>query len=95
MIDNRRSTSDGPTSTRAADNRVFIGTTERNDFWKNTIQAPYTKPTNIYNPGPGKYATGDKKKNDIKAKILNEETVKYPFNVSVTRDCNKPLAKSN
>ena len=45
------------------------------------------------NPGPGKYT--EKKKNDIKAKILNDETVKVPFNISDQRDCIRPLMKSN
>lgn len=54
------------------------------------MQAPYTKPTNIENPGPGKY-DHEKKKNDIKTRILNEETVKVPFNISDERDCNKRI----
>lgn len=33
------------------------------------------------NPGPGKYDI-EKKKDDVKSKILMEETVKVPFNTA-------------
>lgn len=47
----------------------FLSTTKRDDFWKNKIDAPFTKATNEGNPGPGKYNL-NKKKDDIKTKIL-------------------------
>ena len=43
----------------------------------------------MHNPGPGKYYV-EKKKDDVKTKILMEETVKVPFNSSDERNCNKP-----
>ena len=94
MSDHKRSTSDsGIQSTKAgSDNGYFIGTTKREDFWKLKMDAPYTKPTFFTNPGPGKYDV-EKKKNDIKTKILNEETAKVPFNISDERDCNKVNVK--
>lgn len=56
------------------------------------MEAPYSKPSNIENPGPGKY-DHEQKKNDIKSKIINEETVKVPFNSSEVRDINKKVDK--
>ena len=54
------------------------------------MEAPYNKPQSLNNPGPGKYYV-EKKKDDVKTKILMEETVKVPFNSSDERTCNKPL----
>lgn len=51
------------------------------------MDAPYTKPTSYTNPGPGKYNL-EKKKDDIKTRILLEESVHVPFSSSVERDCN-------
>ena len=68
-------------------NSNFLTNTKRADFWVNKIDAPYTKPTSALNPGPGKYNL-EKKKDDIKTKILLEDTVHVPFNSSVERDCN-------
>jgi hypothetical protein len=53
------------------------------------MDAPYTKPTSIKNPGPGEYNL-EKKKDDIKTKILMEEAVHVPFNSSCERECNRP-----
>lgn len=37
-------------------NQNFLSTTKREkDFWINRIETPYTHPTNMLNPGPGKY----------------------------------------
>jgi hypothetical protein len=69
-----------------------LSTTKREDFWVNQITTPYTHPTNMENPGPGKY-NHEKKKNDIKAKILEEETVKIPFGSSEERSFNKKHTK--
>ena len=52
------------------------------------MDAPFTKPTSTTNPGPGKYYN-DKKKEDIKSKILQEEAVHVPFGSSEPRACNK------
>ncbi|MFS8160349.1 MAG: hypothetical protein ACMG6E_09115 [Candidatus Roizmanbacteria bacterium] len=43
------------------------------------------------NPGPGKY-NHEKKKDDIKTKILLEESVHVPFSSSVERECNRKVA---
>jgi hypothetical protein len=69
-----------------------MSSTKRNDFWRNEINAPFTQATRYENPGPGKYDL-EKKKNDIKAKILQEDTVHIPFNISCERDCNKKANK--
>jgi hypothetical protein len=45
------------------------------------------------NPGPGKY-NFEKKKDDIKAKILLEEAVSVPFGSSEERTCNKKPNKN-
>ncbi len=55
------------------------------------MDAPYSRPQVISYPGPGKYNV-EKKKDDIKTKILNEETVKVPFNSSSERECHKDQA---
>ena len=36
----------------------FMSTTDRGDFWKNELNAPYTKQTYLENPGPGQYEAG-------------------------------------
>ena len=69
-----------------------MSTTKREDFWVNKIETPYTHPTNFENPGPGKYNL-EKKKDDIRTKILIEETVKVPFMSGGERDCNKKANK--
>ena len=53
----------------------FIYTTQRANFWSNEINAPFTKQTYIQNPGPGQYPINKKKGDDIKSKLLVEETV--------------------
>jgi hypothetical protein len=68
-----------------------LSTTKREEFWKNEISAPYTKPSFASNPGPGKY-NHEKKKDDIKTKILLEESVHVPFSSSVERECNRRTA---
>lgn len=54
----------------------------------NKIETPYTHPTNMLNPGPGKY-NHEKKKDDIKTRLLVEETVHVPFGSSEERGCMK------
>jgi len=49
----------------------------------------------MLNPGPGKY-NHEKKKDDIKTRILMEETVHVPFGSSEERGCfKKPPTKQN
>lgn len=67
-----------------------MSTTKREEFWKNEIDAPFTKQTYTLNPGPGQY-DHDKKKNDMRSKILMEEAVHIPFNSSNERECNKKI----
>lgn len=75
-------------------NQNFMSTTKREkDFWINRIETPYTHPTSMLNPGPGKY-NHEKKKDDIKTRILMEETVHVPFGSSEERNCmKKPFVK--
>ena len=53
----------------------FMSTTTRGDFWKNEITTPYTQQTYLGNPGPGQYPVNKKKGDDIKSRLLQEETV--------------------
>lgn len=69
-------------------NKKFLSTTERRDDWCNDITAPFTKQSFISTPGPGQYPL-QKKKDDIKSRLLNEETVHVPFGRSDERHCNK------
>lgn len=47
----------------------------------------------MLNPGPGKYNYGAGKKDDIKSRLLVEETVSVPFGSSEERGClKKPAA---
>ena len=75
-------------------NQNFLTNTKREkDFWINKIETPYTHPTSMLNPGPGKY-NHEKKKDDIKSRILMEETVHIPFGSSDERACmKKPATK--
>ena len=70
-----------------------MNTKREKDFWINKIETPYTHPTSMLNPGPGKY-NHEKKKDDIKSRILMEETVHIPFGSSDERACmKKPATK--
>lgn len=70
-------------------NKNFLSTTKREkDFWINKIETPYTHPTHFVNPGPGKY-NHEKKRDDIKTRLLVEETVHIPFGSSEERGCMK------
>ena len=75
-------------------NQNFLSTTKREkDFWVNRIETPYTHPTHMLNPGPGKY-NHEKKKDDIKTRLLVEDTVHVPFGSSEERACmRKNVAK--
>ena len=72
----------------------FLSGTTRGDFWKNELSAPYTKATFNRNPGPGAYLKS-KKKEDIRARLLQEETVTVPFGASDERGCNKMTKVAN
>jgi hypothetical protein len=48
----------------------FMSTTMRGDFWKNELNAPFTKQTYLANPGPGQYQIEKKKGDDIKSRLL-------------------------
>ena len=52
---------------------------DRGEFWKNEIDAPYTKQTFTVNPGPGHYPINKKKGDDIKSRLLMEEAVHISF----------------
>jgi len=56
-----------------------MSSTQRQGFWKNELNAPYTKQTYIRNPGPDHYQVNKKKGDDIKSRLLVEETVHVPF----------------
>jgi len=47
----------------------------RGDFWKNELNAPFTAQTYLENPGPNHYKVEKKKGEDIKSRLLQEETV--------------------
>jgi len=73
----------------------FMSTTMRGDFWKNELNAPFTKQTYLENPGPGQYVTEKKKSDDIKTRLLQEETVQVAFSQQEERDCNKNVKAPN
>lgn len=70
-----------------------MSTTDRVDFWKNELDAPFTKQTYLQNPGPGSYSVNatKKKENELKSRILMEHSAQMhvPFNCSDERTCNK------
>lgn len=72
----------------------FLSGTGRGDMWRNKINAPYTKASFLQNPGPGQYFC-NKKKDDIKQRLLQEETVTVPFGASDSRACNKRINNPN
>lgn len=78
----------------AINQNPFMSTVGRVDHWKAELNAPYTKQTYIKNPGPGQYF-GGKKKDDIKQRLLQEETVTVPFGASDDRPCNKQVKAPN
>lgn len=64
-----------------------MSSTRRDGFWDNNLDAPFTKASNkVEVPGPGKYAY-DKKKSDVKAKILQEDAQHPGFHSSKGRYC--------
>ena len=79
----------GERSMTAGNQTQFNSTTHRVDFWRNDMSAPYTKQTYLKDPGPGAYFPHKKKGDDIKSRLLVEETVHVPFGSMDPRDCNK------
>ena len=57
----------------------FMSTTMRGDFWSHELNAPFTNQTYLVNPGPGQYPIDKKKGDDIKSRLLQEETVQVAF----------------
>ncbi len=77
-------------STISQTQNPFMSGTGRADMWSYELNAPFTKQTYIKNPGPGQYFS-NKRKDDIKQRLLQEETVTVPFGGSDDRLCNKPV----
>lgn len=67
--------------------RGFMTGTKREGFWDNTLEAPFTKGTNITDvPGPDKYQNS-KKRNSQKSGFLSQQFVSKPgFSSSDTRE---------
>lgn len=63
-------------------------------MWRNELNAPFTKATFIKTPGPGTYYK-QKKSEDIRKRLLQEETVSVPFGASDVRPCNKQTKSTN
>ena len=93
-IGSKQAQSTEETSTMSANQNPFLSSTGRADMWKAEMNAPYTKQSYLKNPGPGQYF-GGKKKDDIKQRLLQEETVTVPFGASDDRLCNKPVKAAN
>ena len=68
--------------------------TKRGEFWKHEGETPYTRQTFSKNPGPGQY-NHEKKKDDIKNRIIQEEAVHAAFNSSDPRPVNKKVKAPN
>ncbi len=68
--------------------------TARGDMWKADLNAPFTNQTFTKNPAPNAYFD-NKKKDDIKKRLLAEEAVVVPFGSSDNRPCNKPIKATN
>lgn len=59
-------------------------------MWRADISAPYTKQTYNSTPAPNAYFD-NKKKDDIKARLLAEEVQVVSFGSRDNRPCNKPI----
>jgi hypothetical protein len=86
------STDDSSTLTENAN--PFLSKTGRQDMWKADLTAPFTKQTFTKNPAPNHYFD-KKRKDDVKARLLAEETVTVPFGSRDDRPCNKPVKAPN
>jgi len=63
-------------------------------MWKADLHAPYTTQTFVKNPAPNQYFD-KKKKDDLKARLLAEETVTVHFGTKEDRPCNVPVKAPN
>lgn len=82
-------------STLTADNaNPFMSKTTRGEMWMADRDAPFTRQTFSKNPAPNAYFD-QKKKDDVKARLLAEETVSVPFGSKDDRPLNKPIKNKN
>lgn len=72
----------------------FLSKTARGEMWMADRDAPFTRQTFAKNPAPNAYFD-QKKKDDIKARLLAEEIVPVPFGSKDERPLNKPLKDTN
>ena len=91
-MEHHRANSDG--NMVGQDPQSFLTKTKRGEFWRNEGETPYTKQTYHQNPGPGQYSI-DKKRDTLKNKVIQEETVQAAFNSSDIRDVNKKIKSPN
>ena len=66
----------------------FLSKTQRGEFWKHEGQTPFTRQTFAKVVGPGHYDV-EKKKDDLKNRIVQEEAVHVPFSSTDLRDFEK------
>lgn len=82
-------------STMTADvTNPFLSKAARGEMWMADRDAPYTRQTFATNPAPNAYFDS-KKKDDIRARLLAEETVTIPFGSKDERPLNKPDKEVN
>lgn len=75
--------------------RGFLTSVKREGYWDNTLEAPFTKGTNIVEvPGPGKYQN-DKKRDPQKDKYNEIQSAKPAFHSTDTRDCLRRSGKAS
>jgi hypothetical protein len=72
----------------------FLSKTTRGDMWMADRDAPYTRPSYTTNPGPNAYFDL-KKKDDVKARLLSDETDSVPFGSKDERPLNKLSKNKN
>lgn len=72
----------------------FHSKTARGEMWMADRDAPYTRQTYATNPAPNAYFD-QKKKDDVKARLLSEESVTVPFGSKDDRPLNKPIKDKN
>lgn len=83
FVSNTAASTDNNSSTLTTDNlNPFYSKTTRGDMWMADRDAPYTRQSYAKNPAPNVYFD-QKKKDDVKARLLAEETISVPFG---TRD---------
>lgn len=92
VMSHQRASSDGQFI--GSDPQSFLSKTKKGDWWRNEGETPFTKQSYLQNPGPGHYKL-DKKKDDLKHKIMTEEAVHAAFNSSDVRPMNKKVKSAN